>query len=69
MYRYCKVWRSSAYAESYLDEDEEEGREREREMREEKERAADLVESEKTGYNKTKKKSLAWHGDRKKQRL
>lgn len=45
MYRYCKVWRNSAYAESYLDED---GEEREREKREEKERL-DLVGSEKAG--------------------
>jgi len=56
VYRYCKVWRSSAYAESYLDEDEEE--ERERNAGRERERPPILVESEKIGYNKTKKKSL-----------
>jgi len=57
MYRYYKVWRSSAYAESYLDEEVE----RERKEREEKERATDLAERARKLARTKQRKKVGWH--------
>jgi hypothetical protein len=65
VYRYYKVWRSSAYAESYLDEG---GKEREKSGG--REREIDRFSRERESRLETKQRKRAgWHGYRKKQWL
>lgn len=71
MYRYCKVWRSSAYAGNYLDEDDEtRGRKKERKTERDRQIGREIqgLSRAKLIENKKREKNDV-ATDRKKQRL